>query len=239
MSSRGGRRVARPIVNGHATTVDGADVTRVEPELGRILVTSIGRSTGVAFDLLASKCRMIDRPDRKDRVVSDEDSLVAEWQLDVRSWLVRVFPWDGVLPVCIALAPSVIGLVLPNKRGAIEITAVVLPIAAFLIRFRAGKRHIGSNHCCAAMKIFQLCIFCLGILALVLVDAFVVLLHVIPWHAGAMTADDLLVLAIPVSIYLALMALAMYPGRRLVSVGNSCEQPEDWEHDPYRESLDF
>jgi hypothetical protein len=171
--------------------------------------------------------------------VNDEDPLVAEWQLDVRAWLVRVITWDGVLPACVLLVPSVVALVLPNRRGAIEITAVALPIVAFLIRFRVGKRHIDSNHCGEAMKVFQLCIFSLGILALVLFDAFVVLIHVMPRRAGGITPADLFELAIPVSIYLAIMALAMYPGRRLVLVEKSHEQFEDWEHDPYRESMEF
>jgi hypothetical protein len=148
--------------------------------------------------------------------MNDADSLTTEWQLDVRSWLLRLFAWDGALPAGVLLVPSLVGLVLPNNRGAIEITAVVLPIVAFFIRFRVGKHHIESNNCAAAMKILQLVVLCVAILLLMLVDAFVVLLHVMPWQAGAVTRGDLHVLGIIASIYLTLMGLALYPGRRLV-----------------------
>jgi hypothetical protein len=160
--------------------------------------------------------RAIDRLDRENRTVNDAEPPLTELRLDVKSWLLRLFTWDGVLPVCIVLIPSVIGLIIPNRRGAIEMSSVIVPIAAFLIRFRAGKRHIESNNCGEIMKIFQLCVFSIAILALVLVDAFIMLSHVMPRRGKFVTIDDLLALLIPIAFYLSLMAFAMYPGRRCV-----------------------
>ena len=118
----------------------------------------------------------------------DADSEMLEWQLDLGKWVLRLFAWDGALPAGVLLIPSLVGLALPNNRGAIEITAVVLPNVAFFVRFLVGKRHIESNNCPNAMKILQLCVLCLCILLLLLVDAFVVLLHVMPWQAGGSRA---------------------------------------------------
>jgi hypothetical protein len=167
--------------------------------------------------------------------VHDADPPLTELKLDVKSWLLRLFKWDGVLPVCIVLIPSVVGLIFPNRRGAIEIAAVTVPVAAFLIRFRAGKRHIESNNCGEIMKSLQLCVFTIAILALVLFDAFMMLSHVMPQRGKPLTFDDLLAIAIPIAIYLALMAFAMYPGRRWVPVVDPWQQSTAWEFDPDRE----
>jgi hypothetical protein len=132
------------------------------------------------------------------------------------SWFLRVLAWDGVLPAFIAFAPTGVEVLFPNHRGAVEITAVTLPIAAFGLRIRAGKRHIASNRCSEVVRFFQFCAFCLGILPLVLVDCFMILSHLMP---GAMfeTYTDILICAITVSVYLTLMAVAMYPGRAIPS----------------------
>ena len=190
---------------------------------------------GSVFSL---KFRVIERLGREDRILSDLETPQLKRRLDVRSWLFRLIAWDGVLPVCIVLIPSLISFAIPGRRGAIEITAVVLPIAAFLIRFRAGKRHIDSNNCGEVLRILQLCVFCVGILALVLFDAFVVLSHVIPHQGGRIRTEDLVFLGVVISIYVTSMAFAMYPGRRWVREENSFVQPDDWEHDPYRASAE-
>ncbi len=184
--------------------------------------------------LLSLKFRAIERLGREDRILSDLETPQLVRRLDVRSWLFRLFAWDGVLPVCIVLIPSVISFLIPERRGAIEITAVVLPITAFFIRFRAGKRHIESNNCGEPMRVLQLCVFCLGILVLVVVDAFVVLSHVMPGQGGSISKEDLIILGVVISIYLTSMAFAMYPGRRWVREAHSAIQSDEWEHDPYR-----
>ena len=33
------------------------------------------------------------------------------------TWLLRVFAWDGILPVCVLAIPSIIHWALPNNRG--------------------------------------------------------------------------------------------------------------------------
>lgn len=133
-----------------------------------------------------------------------------------RVWALRVLAWDALLPVCVTFLPLAIKGLFPNQRGALELTAVILPIAAFFARFRAGRRHIRANLCASRVQRFQLVVFCLGILPLVLIDCAVILSELMP--AGAFAAADYMALGIAVSFYLTAMIIAMYPGRENVSL---------------------
>jgi hypothetical protein len=126
-------------------------------------------------------------------------------------WALRVITWDAVLPVFVTFLPLGVRLLFPNRRGALELTAVMLPVAAFFLRFRAGKRHINANRCSHRLRRFQLFVFCVGILPLVLIDCVIILSELMP--AGAFGAADYIALGIMISIYLASMIIAMYPGR--------------------------
>ena len=127
-------------------------------------------------------------------------------------WPLRIVLWDGVLPVVVWLAPFVVRFLIPNRRGAIEITAIVLPIAAFLFRLHVGRRQIARNRCGDWMRRFQLVVFCVGIVVLVLIDAVMVLIHVMPPGAVFATPGDRIVWACLYGIYMTSMAIAMYPG---------------------------
>lgn len=132
--------------------------------------------------------------------------------IDCASWLRRVVTWDGLLPVVISLVPSVIEFLFPNGRGAIEITAVVLPIAGVLLRFQAGMHHISSNRCSSLVRGVQVAVFMVGILPLVLFDCFMILSHVMP-AGGPMPAEDVIGWSLLLTIYFGAMVIAMYPGR--------------------------
>jgi hypothetical protein len=127
-------------------------------------------------------------------------------------WALKVITWDALLPSCIAFTPLCIRFFFPNRRGALELTAVILPIIAFLLRFRAGKRYIDSNLCSVFTQKVQLYVFCLGILPLVLFDCFVILSELMPRGIGEMR-KDWVVWVILLSAYLISMIIAMYPGR--------------------------
>jgi hypothetical protein len=133
-------------------------------------------------------------------------------RVNYRSWLLRILTWDTILPVAVAFVPTAIALFLPDRRGVMEIASVTLPIAAFLLRLRIGKRQIDSNRCSVAVRKFQFCVFFVGILPLVLIDCVIVLSHLMPNGALFATSGDLLVWAVLAAIYLASMTVAMYPG---------------------------
>lgn len=127
-------------------------------------------------------------------------------------WLLRVLTWDTLLPACVVLLPTVIEILIPNNRVAIEVTAVALPIIGFFVRLGAGRRQIASNNCGVAFRRFQSCVFCVGIFPLVLADSFLILSHLLPQGALFAHRTDCVLWVILVSIYLASMSVAMYPG---------------------------
>lgn len=133
-------------------------------------------------------------------------------RIDFGSWLRRIVTWDGLLPIVMWLAPWGIEAVLPNRRGAIEIAAVVLPIVAVFLRFHAGMRQITSNRCAKFVRGVQIAVFVIGILPLVLFDCFMMLAHLMP-AGGPMPAEDVIVWSVFLLIYLTAMTIAMYPGR--------------------------
>lgn len=128
-------------------------------------------------------------------------------------WPVRIVSWDGMLPLCVAFAPTVVALLLPGKRGAIEITAIVVPVTAFFLRVSAGRRHIASNRCSTSIRVLQGWAFALATLALVFGDCLMILTRLLPAKDLFSPAELWLMVAVSYPLYLMAMAFAMYPGR--------------------------
>jgi hypothetical protein len=145
-------------------------------------------------------------------------------RVDYRSWFLRLLTWDGVLPLCIAVVPNAVKLIIPNRPEAIAATAVLLPIAAFLLRVSAGNRHIASNHCSKGVRFLQSCVFVLGILPLIMIDCFIILDHVLPGGMRIANREDYIACAILIAFYLTTMAIAMYPGRTS-AISDDWEEP--------------
>ena len=128
----------------------------------------------------------------------------------IARWLVRLFCWDGVLPVIIWASPGLLLTLFPNDRGPIEIFAIFAPTVGVIARFYVGRKTIRANHCPPLVQSVQIACLCLGILLLFFLDAFMILMHLMPaqgfgeeWHIFAMLF----------TAYFSLMALAMFPGR--------------------------
>ncbi len=134
-------------------------------------------------------------------------------RVDYYGWIFNVIAWDGLLPVAVWLVPTVITLLFPRLRGAVEMTAVALPIAAFFVRYFVARRRIHSNHCTRVVRWAQLAVLCVAIFALVLIDAFIILTRIAP--AGVMLGGggDLITAVVLIALYLTCMAFVMYPGR--------------------------
>lgn len=128
-------------------------------------------------------------------------------------WMLRVLAWDGVLPLLVWIAPQVVSLVLPGRRGAIELAGIGLPIMAFLLRFHAGYRMISTNHCGPRMRAAQVGALFLGIFVLVPIDAMMILSHELPPGTMFRTSTDTLVFLALFAFYLSAMTIAAYPGR--------------------------
>ncbi len=108
-------------------------------------------------------------------------------RVNYREWLFRVATWDILVVLCITLIPAVLVLVLPRnpnafwkQPGAVALAAAILPPIAFLVRIKAGRRHIASNRCSGIFRLLQLCVFFIGIVPLLVADCLVVVSHDLP-----------------------------------------------------------
>ena len=134
--------------------------------------------------------------------------------LNVGPWLLRLIAWDGLLPVFVVSVSFGVKLIFPDERIAIELTALILPSVACLVRICIGGRQIATNLCGSAMRTLQFVTFVLGILLLGSMESFMVLTHVMPPQALFASKTDCLIWGMLFSIYFVLMAIAMYPGSR-------------------------
>jgi hypothetical protein len=133
-------------------------------------------------------------------------------RINYGQWVLKLVAWDGVLPVVVLLAPFVVKLVFPNHRDVMEVTAVILPIAAFFIRFFVAQHCISSNQCTPLVRLFQIVSLCMAILVLLLIESLMILAHEMPKGAMVATTADWIVWVVLFSVYLACMSFAMYPG---------------------------
>ncbi len=130
-------------------------------------------------------------------------------RVDVRDWAGRVFGWDGILPIGIAVLPAGIALVLPNADGVLSVVAGIAPIAALFIRYYVGRRHLASNRVGPVLRAGQGIVFVAAIFWMCLLDCFVMILHFVP----AVKDADYVAVGIGYGVYLVAMSFAMYPGR--------------------------
>ena|ERR1700677_1040572 len=124
----------------------------------------------------------------------------------LRAWLCRVVGWDGLLPASVALLALAVRPL--KNEGLIQFAAVAVPICALLVRLKVGMWHVASNNCPRSVRRFQYCLFYVGVLMLLYLDMIVI-------SVGDLRVDspnDLLACGLFFSIYLLLMAIAMFPG---------------------------
>ena len=143
-------------------------------------------------------------------------------RIDYTAWFFSVLTWDAALPFLVAVVPLFLEQLFPNRRGVIEFTAVVLPIGAFLLRMRKGKRQIDANACSTKVRRIQFGFFFFGLLPLLMFEAVITLTAIVP--AGLQFKDpvDYIVFGVMGAVYLICMIIAMYPGRtvRFIAMGD-------------------
>lgn len=127
-------------------------------------------------------------------------------------WFRRVVAYDGLLPLMVWFTPWLASLAFPNRRGLIEMFAILLPVIGFLIRYVSGRRLIDENACSNIEQRWQFVSLCVGLMVLAVIDCVIVLLYVMPRGALQKPGDWLMFLILWV-FYFSLMAGAMYPGR--------------------------
>jgi hypothetical protein len=90
-------------------------------------------------------------------------------------------------------------------------SSVLIPIAAFLLRWGIGRGHILKNHCGPFFRQVQTCCFYVGLISILLGECIALCIHAFDDDDAALAA---IVAMTPFYLlYLLLMTLAMYPGR--------------------------
>jgi hypothetical protein len=125
-------------------------------------------------------------------------------QINFRSWLFRVMTWDMILPIITLLTPVLVQRLFPKNGTVLAIATMLVPIAAFFVRFSVGRRHIAANNVSSKLRSMQFIVLCIGILALTIADSFVILSYV---------KHDQMTFLTLMATYFGAMIFAMYPGR--------------------------
>lgn len=131
------------------------------------------------------------------------------------NWFWTVLCWDGLLPVTVIAAPHLVSLLLPRRPGALEMTFVVVPIVAFLIRASHGAKLLRGGN----MHVWQIVVFGLAIFLLFVLDAMFIMIYMVK---NGVPIAAWYTLAVLYLIYLAMMATALFPVRH----GN--QESETW-----------
>lgn len=150
----------------------------------------------------------------------DDPATRSASRVSYRAWLLRILTWDMVLPAFVAFGPLGLMLLFPNQRLVVELSAMILPVVAFLWRLHAGWRQIALNHCSAVVQRIQFGVFVLGIMPLAIIDCLLILSSLLPKGRMFASNDALIDWAFLFGVYLSCMAIAMYPGKSKVDASS-------------------
>lgn len=123
----------------------------------------------------------------------------------LKEWVFSVFCWDGALPLAVVVIPHVVSILFGQRQGAKELTFLIVPVAAFVVRYLGGF----SRYRAGRMYGWQLAMFFVAIFVLFVLDASLVMASII---GGKIPADYLMFFAALYAAYLAIVSIAMFPG---------------------------
>lgn len=147
----------------------------------------------------------------------DRVGAASEESQRIRGWALSLLCWDGLLPLAVIAAPKVVQFAMPMRQGALEITFVVVPVAAFVLRFVNGHMRFQSGQ----MYLWQLAVFYLAIFLLFIIDAMLTMAQMVN---GPVTSETVQCLCAMYLIYLVLIAVALFPARALPAGETECIQ---------------
>ena len=152
-------------------------------------------------------------------------------RVDYKYWLLSVVGWDGVLPLIVILVPFTIRACLPGHAEVMVLTAVFLPIAAFLLRFGIGVHQISANGCGIVFRGFQYLAFAMGVLILLCLEAIVIAMQFVPRNLAIVAREELQLGSLCALLYVVCMVFAWYPG--------SCQPEYDHQFDDHRQLVEL
>jgi hypothetical protein len=111
----------------------------------------------------------------------------------------------------------------PEKQGALELTFVIVPVTAFIVRYMIGRKRFQNGE----MYAWQLAVFFLAILLLVVFDAMLIMFTLVK---NGVPIEAWLTWLVIYLLYLTLMAVAQFPAR-IQFVDDLCRinEPEYWD----------
>ncbi len=91
---------------------------------------------------------------------------------------------------------------------------VGLPVAAVLLRFSAGSRQIRCNWCGVIFRRLQFCALGMAVFIFMFADFLIVLSAFIPKERRRPPPEDIPIYVVALTLYVTLVVIAMFPGRR-------------------------
>lgn len=133
----------------------------------------------------------------------DRSEAVNERVLRLKEWALSVFCWDGLLPITVLSIPNLVKSLLPNWQFGLAMLAVFGPVIALSIRFVFGWKRMRRGQA----YVWQTIVFTFAISALFLFEAFILNDQI----GGGPKIADPPVLVVMFFLYLAMMAIALFP----------------------------
>ena len=133
----------------------------------------------------------------------DRSEAVSERVLRLKEWALSVFCWDGLLPITVFSIPNLVKSLLPNWQFGLAVLAVFGPVIALSIRFVFGCKRMQRGQA----YVWQTIVFTFAISALFLFEAFILNDQI----GGGPKIADPTVLVVMFFLYLAMMAIALFP----------------------------
>ncbi|MFO0788757.1 MAG: hypothetical protein U0805_04815 [Pirellulales bacterium] len=125
----------------------------------------------------------------------------------LKDWAWSVLCWDGVLPIVVIGIPIVVQWMAPNGQILLAPMFGLLPVVALCVRFVFGWNRMRRGEA----YVWQMVFFTVAISALFLFEMFILNDQI---AKGPKIADPQ-VLATMFAVYLSMMAIALFPLRKL------------------------
>jgi hypothetical protein len=152
----------------------------------------------------------------------DRREAASERTVRLKKWALSVLCWDGALPLAVVAVPKLVSMIFANRQGAMELTFVIVPVVAFVIRYLNGISRY-RNH---QLYVWQLVVFFAAILLLFALDALLILALIVQ---NGPPESFWAVWFTLYGIYFAVMAIAMFPGRALAESQTVNAGPQLWD----------
>jgi hypothetical protein len=122
------------------------------------------------------------------------------------------------MPVVVGVVAMLATRLFPGRDEFREGVAAYLLLLAYFYRVWAGKGLIDTNACEPRLRRVQFLMLCVGVFPLCFLELILLAMSDGPRDEPPLMLADYLVFGLILGLYLACMAVAMYPGRTLPAI---------------------